>query len=56
VGIVFLRDEGADKLVIGRQEMESRDEVLCALEKLGRARGAWWNKGEMERWLRLKRN
>ncbi len=36
MGIVLLRDEGPDKLVIGGQEMESRDEVLGALKKRGR--------------------
>jgi len=36
---VFLRYERSDKLVIGGKEAESRNEVLCALEDVGRAGG-----------------
>jgi hypothetical protein len=39
VGIVFLRYERSDKLVIGGKETKSRNEVLCALEDVGRAGG-----------------
>lgn len=35
-GILFLRNEGPDKFVIGSKEMKSRDEVVRALEKRGR--------------------
>jgi hypothetical protein len=32
-----LSDEWPDKLVVGSEEMKSRDEVLCALKKARRA-------------------
>lgn len=36
---MVLSDEGPNKLVVGSEEMKSRDEVLCALKNVGRAGG-----------------